>query len=85
MAIKISDWNIFLMEIAGMEDIDILGDIFKAHYSKMEDREIISLTTTTNIISNIGLSLILEKMNNAGFEFKGIMRENNGFFLTFLH
>ena len=85
MTTKISDWNIDLIEIAGMEDIDVLGDIFKAKYSRMESKEIISLTTSLTIISNIELRLILDKMNNAGYNFNGILRDKTGFFLSFYH
>ena len=85
MSIKISDWDIDLMEISGIEDIDILGDIFKAKYSKMESVEVISLTTSLTILSNVALSLILNKMADHGFDFKGILRDNTGFFLSFSH
>ena len=85
MTTKISDWNIDLMKIAGMEDIDVLGDIFKAKYSRMESKEIISLTTSLTILSNIELRLILDKMNNAGYNFNGILRDKTGFFLSFYH
>ena len=43
------------------------------------------MTTLANILTNVALSLILNKMSDYRFDFKGIMQDKTGFFLQFKH